>query len=230
MNQMTPAEDSAILIGMSNHAKQIIGMDSDQGSLVERINTICQRYGMIITRDCPALSVAEWMVICEALMEPKLIDLHDWENVQTFWVEFCDVDSLGGLGNERGIDVFALAARLKLMPYAEICAVLEVASRFWADKSGRAWSSDKEMLEDLGAKIGYPQEYWPRYRNNEMQMKRPKRIHGCQSTNHMECRGELWTCEGCGKTVCYNEGNADNYPELCDDCWYKKTHNEPLSD
>jgi hypothetical protein len=45
------------------------------------------------------------------------------------------------------------------------------------------------------------------------------RIVGCQSTNHMSCKGELWECERCHKIICWEEGSAD-LPELCDDCWY----------
>jgi hypothetical protein len=44
------------------------------------------------------------------------------------------------------------------------------------------------------------------------------RILGCQSENHTICDGELWTCERCGKRVCWEEGSAD-MPEICDDCW-----------
>jgi hypothetical protein len=44
------------------------------------------------------------------------------------------------------------------------------------------------------------------------------RMDGCQSTNHLNCYGELWQCGKCGKTVCCAEG-TDNYPQLCDDCW-----------
>jgi len=46
----------------------------------------------------------------------------------------------------------------------------------------------------------------------------PRRIAGCQSTNHDDCYGDLWTCSNCGKTVCCAEG-SDNDPALCDDCW-----------
>ena len=46
----------------------------------------------------------------------------------------------------------------------------------------------------------------------------PKRIPGCESTNHDECYGELWQCIICGKTVCHAEG-TDNDPDICDDCW-----------
>ena len=49
----------------------------------------------------------------------------------------------------------------------------------------------------------------------------PRRMAGCQSTNHDQCYGELWQCDSCGKTVCYAEG-SDNHPELCDDCWVKQ--------
>jgi len=49
-------------------------------------------------------------------------------------------------------------------------------------------------------------------------METQPRITGCQSTNHSECYGELWSCERCGKSVCYAEG-TDNDPDVCDDCW-----------
>ena len=45
---------------------------------------------------------------------------------------------------------------------------------------------------------------------------------GCQSKNHTQCRGELWTCERCGKRVCWEEGSTD-LPEICDDCWVTVT-------
>jgi len=35
------------------------------------------------------------------------------------------------------------------------------------------------------------------------------RILGCQSKNHTLCTGELWTCERCGRRVCWEEGSAD---------------------
>jgi hypothetical protein len=47
------------------------------------------------------------------------------------------------------------------------------------------------------------------------------RMEGCESTNHMDCYGDLWQCGKCGKTVCSNEG-TDNDPDLCDDCWAEK--------
>ena len=44
------------------------------------------------------------------------------------------------------------------------------------------------------------------------------RILGCESKNHTECKGELWTCERCGKRICWEEGSTDLI-EICDDCW-----------
>lgn len=55
-----------------------------------------------------------------------------------------------------------------------------------------------------------------------------RRIGGCQSTNHRQCYGEPWQCEGCGKTVCCNEGTTDR-PELCDDCWCEAQRNEEIA-
>ncbi len=46
------------------------------------------------------------------------------------------------------------------------------------------------------------------------------RIVGCESENHISCKGELWECERCYKIICWEEGYADNLVDLCDDCWY----------
>jgi len=46
------------------------------------------------------------------------------------------------------------------------------------------------------------------------------RIVGCQSTNHVSCKGELWECERCQKVVCWEEGSVDLI-NLCDDCWHE---------
>jgi len=46
------------------------------------------------------------------------------------------------------------------------------------------------------------------------------RIIGCQSINHVVCKGELWECERCHKMICWEEGSADGLLELCDDCWH----------
>jgi len=46
------------------------------------------------------------------------------------------------------------------------------------------------------------------------------RIVGCQSTNHVTCKGELWECQRCRKKICWEEGLADDLVDLCDDCWY----------
>lgn len=53
----------------------------------------------------------------------------------------------------------------------------------------------------------------------------PRRMDGCQSTNHRRCYGDLWQCEQCGRVVCCNEGTTDQ-PELCDDCWCEAQRNE----
>ena len=47
------------------------------------------------------------------------------------------------------------------------------------------------------------------------------RIHGCQSTNHTHCVGELWQCANCSKFICWAEG-TDHDPDICDDCWSEK--------
>lgn len=45
-------------------------------------------------------------------------------------------------------------------------------------------------------------------------------IEQCESENHPEerCYGDIWTCEGCRRKFCYQEGADDEDFELCDDC------------
>jgi hypothetical protein len=37
-----------------------------------------------------------------------------------------------------------------------------------------------------------------------------------------ECYGGLWVCAECKRTICTGFGCADEYPDLCDDCWWEK--------
>lgn len=61
----------------------------------------------------------------------------------------------------------------------------------------------------------------------KLYFKKTNRILGCQSNNHTLCKGGLWTCERCGKRVCWEEGSAD-VPEICDDCWvYMRELDQP---
>ena len=55
---------------------------------------------------------------------------------------------------------------------------------------------------------------------DSMTNKKVFRIFGCESTNHIVCKGELWECERCHKKVCWEEGSATDLVDLCDDCWY----------
>ncbi len=42
----------------------------------------------------------------------------------------------------------------------------------------------------------------------------------CEGTGHKRCRsGPLWRCRGCRRRFCMEDGAADAYPDLCDECW-----------
>jgi hypothetical protein len=50
----------------------------------------------------------------------------------------------------------------------------------------------------------------------------------CESENHGQCRkGPLWTCRKCHQKMCAEDGAADAFPNLCDNCWYEATHPTP---
>ena len=51
-------------------------------------------------------------------------------------------------------------------------------------------------------------------------------VEQCTGDHFGPCYGELWTCSGCGQTLCQMNGADDDYPDLCDECWL--TVNEHL--
>lgn len=114
-------------------------------SLSGRINSIAERYGEIVGRECPTFTESEWCAICDANNGTILDDLpqttaHMWANV---------ADS-PGIGEKWGIDAARLVSKMRKLRYVETVAVAEIVQRFWSDCSrgdNAAW------LAECGAKI-----------------------------------------------------------------------------
>lgn len=103
---------------------------------------------LIVRDECPAFSVSEWSAICDALHGTRLVAEHtDADPARHLWAELADSPELA---SKWGIDQAALVERLRGLTYAQRCAVVEVANRFW-----RAPQTDTppEALGAAGARL-----------------------------------------------------------------------------
>jgi hypothetical protein len=127
-------------------ALEIIGRDPD--SLSGRINAIVIRYGGIIREGTPALTLAEWSAICDAL-NGTYTGVDHLDMARLLWADIADAD---GLGDKWGIDSQVLALRIRDMSYVERVSILEVVERFWSSPRLNEISTD-ELLRESGAQI-----------------------------------------------------------------------------
>lgn len=120
-----------ISIYLHDRVREALHIDNAD-SLTAAVNSALARYAGIVERDCPAFSEAEWYAIVDALnginlaatvgMEGDTVDLPCWIHAELHDAE---------LGEKWGIDSPDLENRLQRLPYAQACAVVEVAIRFW---------------------------------------------------------------------------------------------------
>lgn len=114
-------------------------------SVSGRINSICTRYGELISRHMPAFTLAEWCAVCDANNGSILDDFPS--TVSLLWANVADSE---GIGHKWEIDPAKLIKKMRGLDFAESMAVAEVVQRFWADCSqldNAAW------LKECGAKM-----------------------------------------------------------------------------
>ena len=153
-NEMTP-QDVSKLIGLSEYSKEVVGpLDEDYQCLGQRLNTICERYGMIMARDSVELTVGEWCAIIDTKKGTFEFDycFNDHHFGLSLGFELLEADHFEDISGKHGIDAKALATRLEKLPYAQLCSILEVVSRFWQDNTCQS-SSIKHQLEAAGARL-----------------------------------------------------------------------------
>lgn len=96
------------------------------------LSTMLVRYRAIITGATPVLSESEWSLICDVLngswlvAESSRLDPARFLDHEIF---DCQAD---GMGEKWHVDVPALVATLERLPYAGLCAVMEVVARYWS--------------------------------------------------------------------------------------------------
>lgn len=110
-----------------------------------RLSSIVERYGEIVRRHAPALSLGEWCAICDANNGCFMDDIP--ESVTMLWANVADSP---GIGEKWAVDADDLVRRMRGLTYAESIAVAEVVQRFWADTRSR---DNHEWLTACGANI-----------------------------------------------------------------------------
>lgn len=130
----------------------------------QRLNAVCERYLAAMCAACPALALAEWGVVCDALEDLSNMEtqgssgLH-LRTIRLLWAEVADADAARGLARKWEVNTDLLISALRGMNLAEKIAVVEVAEMFWNQKNG---GNTAEALRRAGARIaidsGLPEE------------------------------------------------------------------------
>jgi len=94
------------------------------------LSAIADRYSEIVRREVPRLTLAEWLLIFDALNGCWLLD-NAALAANGVALEVADAARLNGAGEKWGVDGEALAARIHGLSFAAKVAVVDAAERFW---------------------------------------------------------------------------------------------------
>lgn len=124
-------------------------------SLSGRVNSIASRYSCIMRESTPTLTRGEWAALCDVLngtvLDTGAGGAHD--PARHIDLQVYDAGRLEGLGTKWGIDAGGLSHRIAQMSFAEQCAIIEVARRFWTiPNSGNL----TRQLKSAGAEFDFP--------------------------------------------------------------------------
>lgn len=116
-----------------------------EAGLSPRISGIILRYGELVRRSAPELSLGEWLAVTDANSGTSRRDSPG--SVAWLWANVADSKDLGG---KWEINQKKLVAKMQGWTYAESMAAAEIIERFWSDASiddNRGW------LLKCGAKV-----------------------------------------------------------------------------
>ena len=135
---------------LSDQSEAILGqVDSRSG----RLNNIIIRYGAIIAAECPALTEAEWLLICDMLNATVLdTDHRDTDPARFLWADIAESGKLDGLAEKWEVDTEALSQRVRAMSYAQQVAIVEAVAKFWRSPNLNQIPT-ADLLKESGAKI-----------------------------------------------------------------------------
>ena len=134
------------------------------GDVVQALREIAEPWGLsartteivrlhveIIRTSTPEFALNEWSAICDALNGWALLG-GDAMGATSAWMNVHDAATGDALGEKWEIDAFALAHRMRDLPYPAAVAVCEVVRRFWASPRLNRLGS-RELLLSVGARL-----------------------------------------------------------------------------
>lgn len=147
------SEAKRFTVWLPPKALEALGKD-DMIGLSGRITEVAMRYRALLDDATPTLTEAQWSAICDVLNGTWLIceDIDGrGDPVQSAWVDVADCDE-DGMAEKWNVDMLALAATLRDMPYAGQAAVCEVVRRFWKHP-GLNDLATVDLLKACGARL-----------------------------------------------------------------------------
>ena len=152
-------------IYMPSHIQAVL-KSYGEGSTSGTVTGLIDRYQWITADAMPYLTEAEWSLICDALNGcGTWISAGGPDPFPMIWAGVADSEQ-DGLGEKWGVDIQALARRLRELPLAGRAAVWDVAARFWAHEKLNDLEPGKLLLE-VGAKIADADGWLPSTRKIE---------------------------------------------------------------
>lgn len=112
-----------------------------------RINQVAADYRSIIREETPTFSPAEWQAIADVLNGTFVADE---ASLRLVWASIADSGE-DGIGEKWGIDIDALAQRVRRLSLAQLIALREVVARFWASIDGS--TDNVALLRQCGARM-----------------------------------------------------------------------------
>jgi hypothetical protein len=118
-------------------------------NLSGRVNSIICHYSRMTAEAAPALTQGEWFFLMDMLNGTFIED----NTGDHLWADISEAGRLDGLGEKWEVDAEAFAAKIRAMPHAARCAILDAVLRYW---KGKGNSADEIHLTEAGAKIAAP--------------------------------------------------------------------------
>lgn len=112
-----------------------------------RINQVAADYRILIREATPEFDASEWQAIADVLNGSFVADE---AGLKLIWASIAD-SAEDGIGEKWGVDVEALAQRVRALKLPQLIAMREVVARFWDSDDGSTDSVD--LLRQCGARI-----------------------------------------------------------------------------
>lgn len=110
---------------------------------------IADAYREFVADNTPALSASEWCAISDAGGGAVL---NNSFNLRLLWAAVAD-RAADGLAQKWGVDIEALAGRLRSMRTSELLAVREVIQRYLSAAASGSDSTPEDLLRTCGARF-----------------------------------------------------------------------------